>query len=107
MSLVVSVFPAPDSPLQRGHAGTSVNRTTIFQHLSTLLQTHHRPAFWAGLNKDALSLCRNPTAFSLTSAAYFVLVYQCVHLSCSTLQVWLYVVLSRVTGTVFSNYMNE
>lgn len=34
MSLVVSVFPAPDSPLQRGHAGTSVSRTTSFQHLS-------------------------------------------------------------------------
>lgn len=75
MSLVVSVFPAPDSPLQRGHAGTSVSRTTSFQHLSALLQTHHMPAFWAGLNKDALSLCRNPTAFSLTSPAYFVLVY--------------------------------
>lgn len=52
----------------------SVHETTIFQHLLTLLQTHHRSTFWASLNKDALSLCRNCTAFTLTSPANFVLV---------------------------------
>lgn len=70
MSLVVSVLPAPDSPLQRGCVGRLVNRTTIFQYLSTLLQTHPWPTFWASLNKDGLSLCRIPTTFALKSPVH-------------------------------------
>lgn len=38
MSLVVSVFPAPDSPLQRGVQGCQPVERLLFQHLQTSLQ---------------------------------------------------------------------
>lgn len=49
-------FPCPRLATAKRRTGTSVNETTIFHHLLTLLQTHHRSTFWASLNKDALSL---------------------------------------------------
>lgn len=76
MSLVVSVLPAPDSPLRRGHTG----HQSINQQFLQYPQLFCRPTtgLLSGLNKDALPpkpLCTNPTTFALwVSAVYFVLV---------------------------------
>lgn len=100
MSLVVSVFPAPDSPLQRGHSRCQSIKQPFLQY-PQLCKSTTGPL--SGLNRDTPSLCTNPATFPLwVSAINFVSVTGVFIFSALPWMrnsgAWLYLVYSSVTG---------
>lgn len=79
MSLVVSVFPAPDSPLQRGHSRCQSIKQPFLQY-PQLCKSTTGPL--SGLDRDTPSLCHiSPVGLS----CLLCISYWCVHLFCPAL----------------------
>lgn len=85
MSLVVSVFPAPDSPLQRGHSGCQSVKQPCLQYPQLFCKPTTGPL--SGLNRDAPPCAQVPPHFPVGLSCLLCISHWCGHLFCPALDV--------------------